>query len=394
MRVRLVFWHVLHLLLADKYVAVAIFDADSYLLCFDRLPHRFFELVRHMVTVIVQQLPNPIREEFVPCQSHLMTLWFRDQHHLLQRAVWDRLAVLPPWDPQTVVDSWRVLTVKAVLNGSSAKDSHDPSTVMQRSRDSQLTQRGDILDRSDILVRDSGFSLEEVIYDPLDNLESKSDSLTTEDEDDRLSISKTNPDSQLPPDDHTHGASDAASTLEEARKLAIETRRVKAVIYGRRRREVRAVTETNEQRQERLRRHSLAQKPRTEEQRRKKFEHDSTRRQLKPMTETQRLRRCELDRKRRAANRLMEDQKGIKNERIRARRVANPWTEEQRWNKNHYERKRTAAKPPTEEQKRKKKKRRRERRAANSLIEDYKGIENKRIRARRVANPSGGIKIE
>lgn len=273
--------------------------------------------------------------------------------------------------------------MKAVLNGSSAKDSYDPSTIMQTSRDSQVTQLGDILDRSDILVMDSGFSLEEVIYDPVDNLESKSDSLTTEDEDDRLSISETNPDSQLLQDDHTHGASDAASTLEEARKLAIETRRVKAVIYGRRRREVRAVTETNEQRQKRLRRHSLAQKPRTEEQRRKKFEYDRKRREIEPMTETQRLRKCELDRKRRAANRLMEDHKGIENERKRARRVANPWTEEQRWNKNHYERKRTAAKPPTEEQKRKKNERRRERRAANPSTEGQQQRYNDMARKRR-----------
>lgn len=69
LRIRLVFWHVLHLLLADK-VAVAILDADSYSLCFDRLPRRFFLLVRHIVTVIVQQLPNPIPEKFVPCQDH------------------------------------------------------------------------------------------------------------------------------------------------------------------------------------------------------------------------------------------------------------------------------------------------------------------------------------
>ncbi len=66
-------------------------------------PIAFSNLSRHMMTVIVQQLPNLIPKEFVLCQNHLMTLWFRDQHHLLQRAVWDRLAVLPPWDPQAVV---------------------------------------------------------------------------------------------------------------------------------------------------------------------------------------------------------------------------------------------------------------------------------------------------
>ena len=205
------FWDVLHLLLADK-VAIAILDADSYLLCFDRLPRRFFLLVRHIVTVIVQQLPNPIPEIFVPCQDHLTTLWYNDRHHLLQRAVWDRLAVLPPWDPQAVVDSWGPLTVKAVLNGSSANDSHDPSTVMQTSRDLHIIQRGNILDRSDLLVMDSRFSLEEFICDPLDDLESKSESLTSEDEDDRLSIWEIDQSSQTPQDNHTNGASEEGSS--------------------------------------------------------------------------------------------------------------------------------------------------------------------------------------
>ena len=341
LRIRLVFWHVLHLLLADK-VAVAILDADSYLLCFDRLPHRFFLLVRHMVTVIVQQLPNPIPEKFVPCRDHLMTLWKNDQHHLLQRAMWDRLAVLPPWDPQAVLDSWRPSTVKAVLNGSSANDSHDPSTVMQTSRDLHITQRGDILDRSDLLVMDSRFSLEEFICDPLDDLESKSESLTSEDEDDRLSIWEIDRSSQTPQDNHTNGASDAASTLEEARKSKKETQRVKKAMSHRRRVEFRAATETIEQRRDRLKRDSLSKKSQTEEQRRKKAEYarkwqkinpgsqkteeqrrekaeyDRKRRETNPETETQRLRRCELDRKRRAANPLTEAQKEIKNKGRRA----------------------------------------------------------------------------
>lgn len=194
---------------------------------------------------------------------------------------------------------------------------------MQTSRDLHITQRGDILDRSDLLVMDSRFSLEEFICDPLDDLESKSESLTSEDEDDRLSIWEIDQSSQIPQDNHTTDASNAASTLEKAKKLKKETQRVRKAMEYRRMVERRAATETIEQRRDRLKKASLSKKSqqteeqrrekaeyarnwrklhpgsqRTVEQRRKQAEQDRRRRENNPETETQRLRRIELARKR------------------------------------------------------------------------------------------------
>jgi len=87
--VKLVFWHVLHKLLADRFVVANALNPGSYARCFDRLPRNFFALVHDKVVNIVQDNPNPVFEDFVPLQDRLAQIWRYDQHLILQKAVWD-----------------------------------------------------------------------------------------------------------------------------------------------------------------------------------------------------------------------------------------------------------------------------------------------------------------
>ncbi|KAF6218854.1 hypothetical protein HO133_005397 [Letharia lupina] len=158
------------------------------------------------------------------------------------------------------------------------------------------------------------------------------------------------------------------SALEDARKLAKETQLVKKILEARRRSEIRAATETSEQRQERLRRHALVQNPLADEQRgedsAKQSEYYRNKPRVKPVTEKQRPRKRETasDRKRRETASSTKERKRKQNEYMRKRYAANPKTDEE------YYRKRLAAKPRTKEQRREDSARAKKKRAAKMLL--------------------------